>query len=502
VGQSGRLFGSRFTRLMFATDLMRHVGELSDVTTAQVGESKSEYQRASDALAPFKRTLDIYTGQWFRKDEGKKTRRTAKEQLESAEVAFLAGPNADRVLNAKGGELPAVLDSLSREEREVVRNALRVTEERRFFHWELEFPEVFYGPRNGTERIIERLEVAGFDAVIGNPPYDVLSNEELGYDVSRELNFYRSQHLYAPAIRGKNNLYKLFVCRCHASASTHGTFSLIVPMSLLGDDQTAGVRRLLLENAGLVRVEAFPQKDEPRNRIFQEAKLATAVFLARSMPTGELISVTTHPGRRLEEISAVVAFKNSEPYKLDSKNIPIPTCTQQDLQIALSIIDQASTRRLRDYCKAFQGEVNETTDGKRGFVSYDSGDGPQILRGSAICLYVIREPSQGEPIFLREAKFLSEKHESIKARHYLCCRVGWQESSALNNFRRIIAARIPSGLFCNHKINYIPEGTSELPLDFVLALLNSKLSDWFFRLTSTNAAVSHYQPGFPFSRLI
>jgi hypothetical protein len=30
-------------------------------------------------------------------------------------------------------------------------------------------------------------------------------------------------------------------------------------------------------------------------------------------------------------------------------------------------------------------------------------------------------------------------------------------------------------------------------LDFVLALLNSKISDWFFRLGSTNAAVSHYQ---------
>jgi hypothetical protein len=193
-------------------------------------------------------------------------------------------------------------------------------------------------------------------------------------------------------------------------------------MSLLGDDQTAGVRRLLLENAGLLRVEAFPQKDEPRNRVFEEAKLATAVFLARSIPTGELISVTTHPGRRLEEISAVVAFRSSEPYKLDSKNIPIPTCTQQDLQIALSIIDRASTRRLRDYCKAFQGEVNETTDGKRGFVSYDPSDGPQVLRGSAICLYVIREPSQGEPMFLREAKFVSEKDESIKARHYLCRR--------------------------------------------------------------------------------
>jgi type I restriction-modification system DNA methylase subunit len=35
----------------------------------------------------------------------------------------------------------------------------------------LEFPEVFYGLRPGTERVIERLGGAGFDAVVGNPPY-------------------------------------------------------------------------------------------------------------------------------------------------------------------------------------------------------------------------------------------------------------------------------------------------------------------------------------------
>jgi len=36
----------------------------------------------------------------------------------------------------------------------------------RFFHWELEFPEVFFGPDGAP-----LTEHAGFDAVIGNPPY-------------------------------------------------------------------------------------------------------------------------------------------------------------------------------------------------------------------------------------------------------------------------------------------------------------------------------------------
>jgi hypothetical protein len=106
---------------------------------------------------------------------------------------------------------------------------------------------------------------------------------------------------------------------------------------------------------------------------------------------------------------------------------------------------------------------------------------------------VLREQSQGELIYLRKDKYLAGKPDSEKAGHHRYARIGWQESSAQNNFRRIIAARIPKGHFCNHKINYIPACSSKLHLNFLLALLNSKLSDWFFRLSSTNAAVSHYQ---------
>ena len=38
----------------------------------------------------------------------------------------------------------------------------------RFFHWELEFPEVFFDV-DGVP-----LDRGGFDAVIGNPPWDTL----------------------------------------------------------------------------------------------------------------------------------------------------------------------------------------------------------------------------------------------------------------------------------------------------------------------------------------
>jgi len=183
----------------------------------------------------------------------------------------------------------------------------------------------------------------------------------------------------------------------------------------------------------------------------------------------------------------------TEILSVEPQNVPIPSCTQRDWSIAIGIISQPRVRRLGEYCKASQGEVNETTDGKRGFISADPKDGPQVLRGSTVGLYALREASQGETIYLRKQRYLKGKPRSAKARHHLERRVGWQESSPQNNFRRIIAAMIPTGQFCNHKINYFPESECQLSLDLVLALLNSRVSDWFFRLTSTNAAVSHYQ---------
>ena len=119
--------------------------------------------------------------------------------------------------------------------------------------------------------------------------------------------------------------------------------------------------------------------------------------------------------------------------------------------------------------------------------------GPQVLRGSNIGLYTIRQASQGTAMFLRKTKFLSGKPGSVKAIHHQDVRVGWQEGSAQNNFRRIIAALIPEGEFCNHHINYVPKRECRISMDLLLALLNSKIYDWYFRLTSTNTTVSHYQ---------
>ncbi len=55
--------------------------------------------------------------------------------------------------------------------RPILEQARAIAGQRRFFHWELEFPEVFFDEHGRLE------EDGGFDVVMGNPPYDVLCRE-------------------------------------------------------------------------------------------------------------------------------------------------------------------------------------------------------------------------------------------------------------------------------------------------------------------------------------
>jgi len=360
------------------------------------------------------------------------------------------------------------------------------------FAWELEFPDVFFNE-------VERLEKSGFDAVIGNPPYDVLSEAETGKDLSVLRSVIDHTPVYAPSKRGKNNLYKLFVCRSLQLLADGGYLGFITPMAVLGDDQAAELRRMMLGSGRFVRINAFPQKDNPQKRVFPEAKLSTAVYILQKTADvaeqGRRFPSDVHPGRELSEVQASLHLSTAEIPLYDPSNLTIVSCSQMDWDLATRIMQSGRMTRLGEFAEFFQGEVNETNERSRGNISYDAADGQLVIRGAGICLYVTRAASQGTDFFVQRSKFLDGKGDEGKAFHHQQSRVAVQESSPQNNFRRIIASFIPAGEFCNHTINYCPSHKSRISSQMLLAVLNSKLADWYFRLGSTNAHVSHYQLG-------
>jgi hypothetical protein len=356
-------------------------------------------------------------------------------------------------------------------------------------HWELEFPEVFFDESGSLAR-------PGFDAVIGNPPYEVLSELESGQDLSNLRAFIDAEPSYAPSQRGKNNLYKLFICRALDLLADGGRLGFITPMAVLGDDQAADLRREMVRQGAFTVIEAFPQKDDPSRRVFPEAKLSTAVFVLQKGGIGNPFRARVHPGRLIEVSSPGLALTTESIPLYDPSNFTIVSCDQADWDLAVRIMQSGRMGRLGDVAESFQGEVNETNDRKAGRISYDSRSGPEVIRGAHLCLYAIREASQGRAVFLIRDRFLDRgagADRDLKAFHHIHRRVGFQRKSPQNNFRRLVAAMIEPGTFLLESVSYIPEHRSNEDLYFVLGLLNSKLADWYFRLGSTNAMVSEYQ---------
>jgi hypothetical protein len=147
------LFGNQFAGLLSATELMHRVGELTDSTFEEVQESQQKYQQAADALRPFQLILDLWTSEYFG-NKGAQDFLTHGGDVET----FLKGNN----------HLPEKIKNLRKETE-------TISERKRFFHWELGFPEIFYEGARSRQN-------PGFDVVVGNPPWGAaLEDDEKKY---------------------------------------------------------------------------------------------------------------------------------------------------------------------------------------------------------------------------------------------------------------------------------------------------------------------------------
>ena len=471
-GDEGLLEG-QFTRevelaLPTLLDPLTAIGAIPSDTAEHVKEKERIYKRHFlPALRQFSAIADLWTAEAMRGGL------ITSDQYTKALKALGSGRRFSKILESRWAK-----DSVALLAQKAVVP----------FNWELAFPHVFLADSMDGQ-------TGGFDVILGNPPYDVLSEKESGQNVDHIKRFIEFDSRLTPARVGKNNLYKLFIARSANLLADGGYFSFIVPMTLLGDEQTNGIRRMMLSSGQFTEIHAFPQKDDAARRVFPDAKLATALFVYFK-PLGQLTTATqfasyVHPNRFIEESTSPLWTDSNSIRVYDPENLTIVSCTQRDWDLMASLPNEHMAR-LRKYVTFFQGEVNQTVATAKGFLTKPDR-GHLVTRGANISLYQLREASQGQDIYLDVNAFLEGRKEESKAFHYRFERVGLQESSAQNNFRRIISCRIPKNRFCNHKINYTTEKHARVPLELILFVLNSSFADWYFRLGSTNAAVSHYQ---------
>jgi hypothetical protein len=308
---------------------------------------------------------------------------------------------------------------------------------RNAFEWRFEFPEVM----NKDGYFI------GFDGIIGNPPYMIISSE------SNELPYYNET--YKTASGGKTNTYKMFIELGVMLLNNQGHLAYINPNTYLTSSDSLEVRKLLLDKTKLLNIEEFTEKD----KVFEEVTQAVTILILRNYN------------------------KDNEGFPFKTEKQGVAECIQSDFLLndklvflpINSVISRMKKQNLKfkDIVEGNQGEINVSTK-KEFFTSKNTKDNLPLIRGNIVGAYrFVTDNEEFCPV-----KIDVRKHHKIN-------RVIFQEVSNQYQQRRIKAHLIGSGYLCGHTSNYVYSNNSEIENKYILGLLNSKAIDYYFKYFNT-----------------
>jgi Eco57I restriction-modification methylase len=410
------------------------------------------------ALKTWRRIADLWCASWF-----------APDQSVPGE-AFSA--LSDRILTGGGALSPPVATKY-------LRAAEEISEAHRFFHWELEYPEVFFAG-DGT-----RLANGGFDAVLGNPPWDMIRADtgSARDDPGRVLRFTRDAGIYTAQSDGHANSYQLFSERAVALTRAGGRVGLVLPAGLATDNGSASLRRLLLTRCDVDALIGF----ENRRGIFP---------IHHSI---RFLLLTASPGRPTSSIAC--RFGVDDPADLESVGedpatvtpwfsvrLPSPLLEElsgEDLTIPWfrAPIDLAIAQRAaalfpplaseRGWAARFGRELNATEDRQ---IFRDAGKGLPVVEGKQIEPFRVDLASSRWSI--RERDALTRLRDGRHMRR----RLAYRDVAGATNQRTLIAAMLPAGTVSTHTVFCLRTPLPSRDQCLLCGLFNSFVLNYLVRL--------------------
>ena len=305
------LEGTR-AQLNAASHTFREVATLTDADIGEVHRSKKLYEAGETTLRPLNNLLDFWHAlAWL---PGKKKRSLPEHPglrvltqeifgnlLEVIEAGQVQAPN-----EKQDAEAQAVNDILTA--------TGEVARRERFLHWELAFPTVW-------QALDRRGEIGGFDAVIGNPPWDRIKLQEVEWFAERRrkiatapraadrkkkiralekkgdplwalfqaakaraetaASVARSGGQYPLLSKGDINLYSLFVERATRLIRPGGVVGLLTPSGIASDKTAAAFFREIATTGRLGALFDFENKKIFFPDIHASFKFSALVFGGR-----------------------------------------------------------------------------------------------------------------------------------------------------------------------------------------------------------------------------
>jgi Alw26I/Eco31I/Esp3I family type II restriction m6 adenine DNA methyltransferase len=369
------------------------------------------------------------------------------------------------------------------------------------FCWELEFPEVFYDT-DGNPKL-------GFDLLVMNPPYDLLKPNRLEYArlfgfkdipkkepedfervLKKEIEFYRNSGHYKLAISNVLNLYRLMVERALLITSSRGMLGFIVPSTLLCDESAFPLRKEILLNYKIEGVFDFLESA----KVFPGVSQAVCIMIINKASRGDCIPLVMNLSQ-LDDLEKVNPFVIPIHWVKDFSAFRIPKVTETGWKILKKMHNNPKLSEI-PWLSNHRGEV-DLTFYKDCLSAKDTGY--PLVRGVDISRYVLRKGYKKKESFIDADKFLDRLGNSIKAKHAKEIRIVGQQISNMMQRWRLKFCIVEAGTFVGNSCNYIyiredQDNRDSLYLYF-LALLNSVLLNWRFKLTSSNNHISNTELG-------
>jgi len=347
---------------------------------------------------------------------------------------------------------------------------------RRFFHWVLEFPEAFFDEHG------QALLNPGFDAVLGNPPWDMLSA------ASGEKAFYRGSGIYRHLGGGRINRYQVFVERALMLARRGGRIGLVLPSGFATDHTAAALRRRLLTHSRVDTISGF----DNRKAIFPIHRSVRFMICTSTVgaPTSQIacrfgiddpatLDSIPDAGDRTDHPSHPVTLTPELIAALGGDNLAIPELrTKADVRILEGIAHRVPRLgEAEGWSVRFGRELNATDDRSH----FNAGSsGLPVLEGKHI------EPFRAHPERTRTriSKIAAERLLAA-ADTFMRPRLAYRDVASSTNRLSLIAAIVPAGVVTTHSLFCLKTPLSSDNQAFLCGMLNSFVTNYLVRLVMT-----------------
>jgi len=369
-------------------------------------------------------------------------------------------------------------------------HARAVASGRTFLHWQLEFPEVFFDAAGRP------LVNAGFDAVIGNPPWDMLradadeagAREEKAYDRSL-AQFARRSGIYTAQSDGHPNRFQLFVERAFHLARPGGRIGLVAPWGLLADRGCSRLRRLLFHRADTDSVVGFDNTKAvfPIHRSVRFALVTTTT----GRPTGrtlcrfgekDVASLDGLPDAvddRSRETLYPILLSPALLVRLSGDDLAVPDIRSP---IDLEILERTSSAfpwlsAPDGWCAHFGRELNASDD-RHHFL--EGGAGLPVVEGKHLEPFVAHLARARFRIPAPVASRLLAGNRSFRR-----WRLAYRDVASATNRVTLIAAILPPDCVTTHTVFCLKTALDEDAQWFLCGVMNSYVANYLVRLRVT-----------------